>query len=339
LTEKSSTSSGPTPQLARAKNTRIAFLDEPEDDVQIHKGVIKRYTGGDTFFARLLQDNGGDIQATFKMILVCNKVPIIPNADSAVQNRTRLFPFLSTWDLKDIPEEEEEQYSERKFKMDPFFEFRIPILAPAFLWIMAQYYPHYIFEGLNDPQIVIEHTASYWRDNDVYAQFAADNIREIYDANGARDIRAHVTLTEIYREFKAWFHDCFPGTKVPDRRDVGKELTSRWGRMVGNGWYGINLVIHDGPEEMSNSLLMSVRPQLPSVNNSNIANASNIANIATSKDEKPFLPTSLLNDIPPIVKKLPNEPSASGGEHRRSLPIKPLSPERTPVKPQLNIIL
>lgn len=251
LSEKSANSGGPTPQLARAKSTRVAFLDEPEDDVPMHKGTIKRFSGGDTFFARLLQENGGDVQATFKMILMCNKVPLIPNADKAIKNRTRLFPFMSTW-VDKAPESEAEQLAQRKFQKNVLFEKRIPILAPAFLWIMTIYYPYYAAEGLTDPPVVTETTETYWRDNDVYAQFAADTIQEVIN-DGVRDSGARVTLAEIYAEFKIWFRDAFPGTKVPERSIVRTELTSRWGRMQANSWWGVR-IISGGTVDMTTAL-------------------------------------------------------------------------------------
>ena len=253
VTGKNANASGPTPQLARAKATRIAFMDEPEDDVPMNKGIIKKWVGGDSFFGRLLQDNGADIQVTFKLILTCNKVPIIPNADKAIKNRTRLFPYLSTWVDNPSPDEAE-QYKQKRFKKNPFFEKRIPILAPAFLWIMSQYYPHYATEGLKDPSIVTETTEAYWRDNDVYAQFAADTIQEVYSQAGDRDAGARVTLSEIYSEFKVWFRDAFPGNKVPERSIVRTELSSRWGRMHGNAWHGIRIITNDGPTDMTAAL-------------------------------------------------------------------------------------
>lgn len=244
FTSKATNSSGPTPQLARAKATRVAFVDEPEDDVPMNKGIIKKLVGGDSFFCRMLQDNGGDVQVTFKIILTCNKVPLIPNADKAIKNRTRLFPYLSTW-VDDAPETEAEQYRLKRFKKNPFFERRIPVLAPAFLWIMTQYYPYYASEGLPDPTIVTETTAAYWRDNDVYAQFVADNVQEVYTEKGDRDGAARVTLSEIYSEFKTWFRDAFPGNKVPERQIVRSELSTRWGRMTGNFWNGIRLISNE----------------------------------------------------------------------------------------------
>ena len=241
ITSTNTNSSGPTPQLARARGARLAFLDEPEDDSPLRKGVLKRWTGGDSFFARMLQDNGADVQVTFKLVLTCNKVPVIPNADKAMKNRTRIFPFTSTW-VDDASNDENEQKSTRRFKKNPHFEHRIPVLAPAFMWLLTQYYTPYATEGLVDPEVVVEHTQAYWRDNDVYAQFATDSIQEVLLPNGERDISARATLNDIYCEFKSWFKESFPNAKIPQRPDMRSELVSRWGHMSNGAWHGIRIV-------------------------------------------------------------------------------------------------
>jgi phage/plasmid-associated DNA primase len=309
LSEKGGSSSGPTPQLARAKATRVAFLDEPEDDVPIHKGTIKRYTGGDSFFARMLQENGGDVQATFKMILMCNRVPIIPNADRAIKGRTRLFPFLSTWE-DNPPETEEEQMRQRRFKKNTTFDKRIPIMAPAFAWIKAQYYPYYATEGLPDPAIVTETTDAYWRDNDVYAQFAADSIQEVYTVDSERDPNARCTLSEIYSEFKIWFRDAFPGTKVPERQVVRTELTSRWGRMVGTSWHGIRIATDGAPADLSANLGARKPPYNNSSSNTNIPNTnihnSNIPKAASTATNMNIIAKA---PLPPIMPSMIKHPS------------------------------
>ena len=247
LCEKSANSGNATPQLARAKSTRLAFLDEPEDDIPMNKGAIKRYTGGDSFFCRLLNENGGDVESTFKMILSTNKIPNIPGADKAVKNRTRIFPFLSSW-VDNPPETEEEQYEKHLFKKDVNFEKRIPILAPAFLWIMIQYYPRYAAEGLIDPQVVVDHTEAYWKENDVYSQFIDDNIAPVLDENQQPDKNAKCLLSHLYDEFKNWFRSSYPGTKVPDRSMLRTEFNTRYGIMSGHGWYGIRLTTDEaGP--------------------------------------------------------------------------------------------
>lgn len=290
VTGKAAGASGPTPQLARAKATRIAFMDEPEDDVPMNKGIIKKWVGGDSFFTRFLHDNGGDVQVTFKLVLTCNKVPVIPNADRAIKNRTRLFPYLSTW-VDDASDDEAQQYAQKRFKKNPFFERRIPVLAPAFLWIMTQYYPHYAVEGLEDPPIIEETTNAYWKDNDVYAAFCADTIAEVYTETGERDTGARVTLSDIYAEFKIWFRDSFPGTKVPERPIVKNELSSRWGRMQGNAWYGIRIISNEiGTTEMTAALGGKAKP----------AQAKPV--VAKPVVAKPTTPTTLKVTTPETLK-------------------------------------
>lgn len=240
ISEKAMSSSGPTPQLARARGAKVAFLDEGDDNVALNKNTIKRFTGGDSFYARMLHDNGGEIQATFKMVLTCNNIPSFANPDKPIKNRVRVFPYLAKF-VDDPPETKEEQFKKRLFKKDPFFERRIPILAPAFLWIMTKYYPRYIRDGLVDPALVTETTEQYWKETDVYSQFIVDNIREHILETGERDPDYRTNLSDIYSEFKVWFRDAFPGAKVPERSTVRSELSTRWGRMQGNWWVGVTL--------------------------------------------------------------------------------------------------
>lgn len=299
ITGRNMNAGAASPQLARSKSTRIAFMDEPADDVPINKETLKRWVGGDSFFARFLQENGGDVQVTFKIILICNKVPIIAKPDKAMKERTKLFPHLSTW-TKDASDNEAEQYQQKRFKMNTVFERRIPILAPAFLWIMSQYYPIYDTEGLTDPPIVTETTEAYWRDNDVYAQFAADNIVEVNRDDGTRDPAARLSLNEIYQEFKSWFRDSFPGTQPPERGLVKSELSSRWGRMTGTGWPGIALNANNTKTDMTAALggrTNPIPPAAPSLGSTD-AKASTIPLFPNTQVTK-------LNDVSIEKKVLP----------------------------------
>jgi len=247
FTTRRSNSSSPSPELAQAKSARIAFLQEPDADDPFRSGPLKELTGGDTFFARLLNENGGNVVAMFKLFLMCNKVPIIPNSDKAVKNRLRIVPFLSTW-VSSAPASEEEQFKERKFPKDPFFEKQIPELGIAFMWILVQKFTDYMNEGLEEPTIIKRHTEEYWQENDIYNQFTSERIEPAIipgadpkDPKAQRDQNAHLTFGEIYQEFRFWYHDSFPGMKVPDRTVVKHELSQRWGKPGREGWAGIRL--------------------------------------------------------------------------------------------------
>ena len=48
ISDKALANTGPSPELARARGTRVVFLTEPDNDINLKKGIIKKYTGGDT---------------------------------------------------------------------------------------------------------------------------------------------------------------------------------------------------------------------------------------------------------------------------------------------------
>lgn len=244
LSEKSANSGGATPQLARAKNVKIAILDEPEDTTPMNKGIIKRLTGGDSFYARLLNENGCDIELSFKIIMITNDIPSVHRADDAVKDRFKIFPFLGKW--IDNPPSDEDQIKEfghvKLFKKDINFEKRLPILATAAAWIFSMYYPKYCEEGLEVPQVVIEHTEEYWKNNDIYGQFIQECVVDVYVSEGVRDTSVHVSVTEMYDEFKLWFRGSFPGKELPVRQELKNELCHRWGEPMKLGWSAVSTV-------------------------------------------------------------------------------------------------
>lgn len=249
FTEKRS-GGGPDPSVARSKYAHVAFAQEPDADAPLKNGTIKEMTGGDRFFARFLNDNGGEIEPMFTLFLMCNTVPIIPHSDKAMKNRVRLFPYLSTWVSKP-PATMTERYKQRKFKKDPFFENQIPDLAPAFMWYLVNMYSKYRHEGLNEPEIVTSSTTEYWEENDIYLQFINENIIKAHkiipnwpeNKPAPIDEEAKITISDMYSRFRDWFRECFTGLKCPDRPIVKGELEQRMGKTYRRAWRGIKYKI------------------------------------------------------------------------------------------------
>ena len=241
LSEKAANSSNASPDLARAKSTRVAFMDEPEDDVALNKGAIKRFTGGDVINCRQLYGETMDMRLTFKLVLVCNDVPPIASADNAVRERSSLFPHKSKW-VDDAPEDEAEQHRQLRFKMDRRFEYKIFQLAPAFLWIATKYYHKYCQESLREPKSVTIANSEYWKNNDDFGMFIGDCIRLVKDSAGNPFKQAKLSLSALYEEFKAWFCGINPGIRIPTRKQLSNELTKRWGEAPNKIWHGIALV-------------------------------------------------------------------------------------------------
>lgn len=222
---------GPSPELAQARTARVAFLMEPDNGEDFRNGVLKMLTGGDSFFARFCRQDGGRTEAMFKLFLLCNAVPLIPNCDKAVKERLKIVPHLSTWvKPREAPTTLSEQFEKRLFPQDKFFDKKIPFMAPAFMWISVQMYKEYAREGLVEPKEVIEHTQHYWDENDVYLLFNNENIEQrwIDPEKTQKDPNSILSLQDIYSEFNKWFKETYPGVKIPDRNSVKKELSVRW---------------------------------------------------------------------------------------------------------------
>lgn len=220
-------SSGPTPELAQARGAHMGVVAEPDADEDIQAGKLKRFSGGDRMFARMCNSDGGSMEAFFKFVLMCNRPPNIPGVDKAVRNRFQILPFLSTWLKSGYPEDPAEQMKQRKFKMDPFFENRIPELAQAMLWVMVEYFPKYKAEGLKAPVIVTEHTQRHWSENDPYINFRDECLSYAYKGEAKEqkiDDSQSMTATDLYRHFKIWYKDMYPGATPIQQKDFAREM-------------------------------------------------------------------------------------------------------------------
>ena len=243
---KGSRGSGPNPELAQTDGTHIGIISEPDADNPLECGKIKRYTGGDRFFARNCNQDGGSMEAMFKMILQCNRIPDVRGADKAFTNRLRVTPFLSTWTM-DAPDSEEERYRTKTFQMDPFFDNRLNELSIALAWVLVQKYPEYKTKGLKIPKIVKEYTESHLQENDPYLNFVKERIKQSYLPESKDvDVNASVTATELYPVFKNWFRDNYPGEHVP-KQTLFKFEMLRPKRLGPQGrsrrWHGVKIII------------------------------------------------------------------------------------------------
>jgi hypothetical protein len=238
--------SGPTPEMARSKGTRAGLMTEPDEtEDKLTSGKVKRFVSGDSFYARFLNDNGGDIEMMNKLILMCNEIPEIVGLanDEASMSRLLIIPYLSQW-LSDAPDDIVEQYKTRKFKINPFFEDIIPTLYSSFIWVLVQYFPYYLKEGLNPPEIVSKYTRDHINKCDQYIKFRDEVIEKAYTDESKIEIdkTACITVSELYTCYKDWFKASFPGVKLPTGDIVKREMEKRIGKLDGKVWTGMRIV-------------------------------------------------------------------------------------------------
>ena len=235
------------PELAQAVNARAAIISEPDDRMELGSGTIKRITGGDRIFVRLLHDNGGSMELTFKTIMVCNRIPDIANVDKALIRRFVIVPFQGVWS-HDAPDDEEDQFKLGLFKTDEHFENKIPDLARGLLWLMVRYYPYYAQEKLNFPPVVKEAIERHWQDNDPYLNFISEKIDYVYKDTDKKEINTDVFLstTDLYPVYSQWFKQNYPNRNAPTLPQVKSDMSmsGRLGPQSKRGnWSGIKVKI------------------------------------------------------------------------------------------------
>lgn len=234
LTAKKSNSGGASPQIALAANKRAFFLQEPDNGSNFEAcGFIKAVSGGDTIFTRLLNQNGGVMNPSFKIILFCNGIPTFPYPDSAIKDRFLIFPFLSTFSDK-APLSEKEQFEQRLFPKDGNFNDNIASYASSTFWIMVEYLKIYLKDGgLVKSDEMIKVTEKYWQDNDIYCSFISEKIEKANEDS-------ELSFIDVLKEFRYWFKEN-QGLKPSKPEDIKSELTQKLGALNENKWFGLKL--------------------------------------------------------------------------------------------------
>ena len=251
---KRTQSSAACPELVRAGNgVRWAVLQEPDKKDVINIGILKELTGNDTFFARGLYKEGTEIEPMFKLIVVCNDPPIIPQNDKAAWNRIRVIPFESTFCF-DAPESLEQQLLEKRFPRDPNFEDKIPEMIQALAWILIEH--RKLGNKVSEPDKVRLATDSYQKKNDIYRQFIDENLVESKEGK--------LSLMEIYRAFKEWHRESLPGNSIPVKNDLKEYFIKHWGEptLSASTWIGYKINTGEPGKDRDEEKDEGCRPEL-----------------------------------------------------------------------------
>jgi P4 family phage/plasmid primase-like protien len=236
ITGKKGNIGAASPELSRAGGgVRWAVLEEPDGDEEINIGILKSLSGNDSFFARDLFEKGKstrEISPLFKLVFICNKLPKMKNSDKATWNRIRVIPFESTFvrpnDPNPCPESYEEQLLQKRFPMDLNFGKKIPGLLEPFAWVLLEHRKNIKFRV--EPEKVKIATEMYRKQNDIYRQFIDECIVES---------KSHITLIQLYAQFREWFKMGFPGNMCPVKNEVQEYFTKLWNEPdKGIKWYG-----------------------------------------------------------------------------------------------------
>lgn len=223
--------------LARAGGgIRFVAIEEPNAKEQLNVGTLKHLSGNDTCFARDLYEKGKDtteINPLFKIAIICNDTPVVPDGDQAIWNRFRILLFEALFCIPEkgniAPDTYEEQLRQKRFPAIKDFEDKhLPEMLEPFAWYLI-YHRKNLKGAKFEPYEVRVATESYRRRNDTYRQFEDECIK--------KEPGAKIALTELYHRFKNWHKESCPHQATPTKEEVKKHLNKMWPTFSPKGAY------------------------------------------------------------------------------------------------------
>ena len=146
-------------ELAMLQGARMVTATETEDGRRWAESRIKTLTGGDRIAARFMRQDFFEYTPQFKLVISGNHKPGLRSVDEAIRRRVNLLPFTVT-----IPEAERDKELTNKLQAEA-----TGILA----WMIAGCLEWQQI-GLAPPEVVIEATDAYLKDEDTIKQWVDD---------------------------------------------------------------------------------------------------------------------------------------------------------------------
>ncbi|MDC3332977.1 phage/plasmid primase, P4 family [bacterium] len=236
ITGKRTQSAQADPIMSRSQGVRSWMFQETRQADPINCGIVKELTGNDSFVARDLFQKGSDMREITPMFmcgLMCNELPTMYDADKAMWNRVRLFPFESCFvDQNELPTSEDEQLAQKKFLVDRNFKDKIPDMLEPFAWLLLHHLKK--TEGVVgiEPFKVKSATDAYRTENNIMEQFIDETMEKRPENK--------ITLSEAYQAFHDWYKSTgVSSDKIMSQRLFKKKMEKHWGEPDRRGvWTG-----------------------------------------------------------------------------------------------------
>ena len=228
ITQKKKGASNASPEMANKVGKRFVVIQEPEHNDTVYVGQMKELTGCDTIEARALFCDPFMFKPQFKLVLTCNRLPIIPSTDQGTWRRVRVTNFGS--EFVDGKPKTKYQFKKDNTLAEKFEEWKQP-----FIWYLINIiYPKYESEGLIEPAEVTAHTLKYKKDSDVYLEFILENTQPC-DENECEQIAA------LYDTFKTWYRSGYTSS-LPSKKDFINYMVSKDYKVEKALIYGLKIV-------------------------------------------------------------------------------------------------
>jgi putative DNA primase/helicase len=171
-----------TTDLAMLHGARLVTASETEEGRRWAEARIKALTGGDPITARFMHKNNFTFEPTFKLFIVGNHKPILSNVDDAARRRFNIVPFLHKPAIPDLELGD-------KLKAE----------WPAILRWMIEGCLDWQANGLLRPGSVVDATAEYFSEQDVFRQWLEEEC-EVEPGNNWKT----GTAAELYSSWRTY---------------------------------------------------------------------------------------------------------------------------------------
>ncbi|AFX92340.1 putative helicase [Megavirus courdo11] len=215
LTEKRSSSSSASPELADKKGIRACPFDEPKATDEINTGFMKIFTGGDTITARALFKEPIYFKPQFKPFLLCNDLPNIKSDDDGTWRRLKVIPFLSKFVkmAEATKKMRKEGLPENHYWADNNLSEKLPEWKQGFMCLLIGYYKNYKTNMLVHPKLVTKYTADYRKKCDVFQDFISDYLERTENPKNT------VKVLDMHEGMRSWYRANYDG-KCPGAKEL-----------------------------------------------------------------------------------------------------------------------
>lgn len=228
LTSKMNSSEQACPQLMSLKKSRMIVSSEPDHQGKLNPTIIKQLSGNDKISGRKLYGEQQVFKPNFKMILLCNEIPVINGPDPATWMRCRCLNFPTRF-VENISEPHDR-------KIDKNISNKIPLWKLEFFHILLEYYVKWNNEGLNMTPNMTERTEEYQGESDIILTWLKTRT-EPSDTN--------MHTCDLYVDYVTWFESLNAGKRPINHLEFVKGLKQHrtvkrgvWANKVGK--QGVN---------------------------------------------------------------------------------------------------
>lgn len=213
LTGKRSSSNQATPELSRSVGKRLAIMQEPDQGEMFNFGILNEISRGGRFYARPLYKDAFEFRPQFKMLMLCNQLPMVDGDYNGNWRRLRTVEFQSNF--------VENPTKPNEFLRDTNLSDKMKRWPAHFMALLLHVYlPIYRAEGIIEPQEVIDSTQQYLYVSDHHALYLSSRI-VVVDGNVLK-------LQEIITNYRDWCKNEYSSKKPSSKAVFTKYMKNRY---------------------------------------------------------------------------------------------------------------